>query len=86
MLEGLWIALIGVTAGLVIGVVLTWIQAEFGVFELDAAFIIDAIPVDLRISDISLIVIGTFGLCLLAAWFPARRARSIEIIDAVRWE
>ncbi len=86
LLEGVWIGVIGVAAGLTIGLLITWAQAEFGLIKLDAAFIIPAIPVELRISDISLIVLGTFGLCLLAAWYPAVRARAVQIIDAVRWE
>ncbi|MBN1448025.1 MAG: ABC transporter permease [Bacteroidetes bacterium] len=86
LIEGVWIGAIGVAAGLVIGLLITWLQAEFGLFRLDAMFIIPAIPVEIRLPDIALIVAGTFGLCLLAAWFPARRARNVEIIDAVRWE
>ncbi len=86
LLEGVWIGSIGVAAGLVIGLLITWLQAQFGLFALDAAFIIPAIPVEIRIADILLIVAATFGLCLLAAWFPAARARRVEIIDAVRWE
>ncbi|MFA6233921.1 MAG: ABC transporter permease [Bacteroidota bacterium] len=86
LLQGVWIGTIGVAAGVAIGVLVTWAQGEFGLFKLDEAFIIPAIPVDLRLSDISLIVIATFGLCLLAAWYPALRARTVEIIDAVRWE
>ncbi|MBR9978336.1 MAG: ABC transporter permease [Bacteroidetes bacterium] len=86
LLEGVWIGTIGVAAGLFIGVLLTWLQGSYGLLSLDAAFIIPAIPVELRFSDIALIVAGTFGLCLLAAWYPARRARSVNIIDAVRWE
>ena len=86
LLEGVWIGVIGVFAGLLIGLLITWIQAEFGLFELDQAFIIPAIPVELRLSDITLIVVATFGLCLLAAWYPALRARGVRIIDAVRWE
>jgi lipoprotein-releasing system permease protein len=86
LLEGVWIGVIGVFAGLLLGLLITWAQAEFGLFKLDEAFIIPAIPVELRVSDISLIVLSTFGLCLLAAWYPALRARSVQIIDAVRWE
>ncbi len=86
LLQGVWTGLIGVLAGSAIGLLLTWLQAEFGLVQLDAAFIIPAIPVDLRVSDIAIIVCATFGLTLLAAWFPARRAGKVEIIDAVRWE
>jgi lipoprotein-releasing system permease protein len=86
LLQGVWTGLIGVLAGLGVGVLLTWLQAEFGLVSLDAAFIIPAIPVELKIIDIAVIVIATFALTLLAAWFPARRAGNVEIIDAVRWE
>ena len=86
LLEGFWIGLIGVFAGLFIGLLTCWAQIQFGFFRLDSAFIIPTIPVDIQISDIVLIVAATFGLCLLAAWYPARRARGVEIIDAIRWE
>ncbi|MDX9758427.1 MAG: ABC transporter permease [Bacteroidota bacterium] len=86
LLEGVWIGGLGVAAGLVVGLGITWLQAEFGLVKLDQAFIIPAIPVDPRFADIALIVLGTFGLCLLAAWYPAMRARGVKIIDAVRWE
>ena len=86
LLQGIWTGLIGVLTGSVIGLLLVWLQSEFGLVQLDAAFIIPAIPVEFRVSDIVLIVSASFGLTLLAAWFPARRAGKVEIIDAVRWE
>jgi lipoprotein-releasing system permease protein len=86
LLDGLWIGLIGTVSGLVVGLGLTLAQLHFGLVRLDAAFIIPAIPVEIRPADIALIVVLTFLLCLAAAWYPARRARAVEIIDAVRWE
>jgi lipoprotein-releasing system permease protein len=86
LLQGLWIGTIGVAGGLALGLGICWAQAEFGLFALDAAFIIPAIPVDVQISDLLLIVFGTFAMCLLAAWYPAARAQDVDIIDAVRWE
>jgi len=86
LLEGLWIGLIGVCAGLFIGLSLTLLQQEFGLIGLDAAFIIPALPVEIRAADILLIIFSTFGLCMLSAWYPSLRARDVEIIDAIRWE
>ncbi len=86
LLQGVWIGVAGVTAGLCIGLALAGLQQQFGLVRLDSAFIIPALPVEIRASDIVLIVGATFALCLLAAWWPARRARRVEIIDAVRWE
>jgi lipoprotein-releasing system permease protein len=86
LLEGFLIAVIGVGVGLAVGLGLTWLQDTFHLFRLNEAFIIPALPVEVRVSDVVIIVLSTFLLCLLAAWYPARRARGVEIIDAIRWE
>lgn len=83
---GLLIGAGGVTAGLVIGLSLAFLQKQFGLIRLDSAFIIPALPIEVRISDILIIVAGTVTLCFLAAWFPARRAFRVTVIDAIRWE
>lgn len=86
LLEGTWIGLIGVASGLALGLLITWLQAQFGLFALDQAFIIPALPVQVRISDIVIVVVGAFSLCLAAAWLPASRAKRLSIIEAIRWE
>ena len=86
LLQGMWIAIAGVASGLVVGLIPTWLQHQFGLVRLDAAFIIPALPVEIRVTDLVLIIVSTFTLCLAAAWLPARQARRVEIIDAVRWE
>ena len=86
LLQGLWIGFVGVTAGLAIGLLLTWLQQNYGLVRLDAAFIIPALPMEIRASDIAIIIVSTFLLCLAAAWIPARRSRNVNVIDAIRWE
>ena len=86
LLQGVAIGAAGTAAGLAIGLTLSWVQQTYGIFKLNAAFIIPALPVDIRISDIVIIAISTFLLCVLAAWYPASRAKNVEIIDAIRWE
>jgi lipoprotein-releasing system permease protein len=83
---GMAIGAIGVAAGTAVGVALAWAQKTYGFLRLDSAFIIPALPVELRAGDIVLIALCTFGLCLLAAWVPAARARKVEIVEAIRWE
>lgn len=84
--EGLWIAILGVSGGLALGLGVVFLQAQFGLIRLDQAFIIPSLPVKVLVSDIVAIVISTFALCFLAAWFPAKRAQRVEIIEAIRWE
>lgn len=84
--QGLQIGLIGCGIGGVIGIALSLAQQEFGLVKLSSSFIIDAYPVAIQISDIVIVLIGTMLLCLLASWYPAARAASVEPADAVRDE
>lgn len=84
--QGLLIGLIGCGLGGTIGFLLCWLQLEFGVIKLSSAFIIDAYPVDIRLLDISIILMGSLLLCLAASWFPSKRASEIQPAEAVRYE
>ncbi|GAB5410668.1 MAG: ABC transporter permease [Balneolaceae bacterium] len=84
--QGLFIGLIGCGIGGSLGFLLTWLQQEFGIIKLSSAFIIDAYPVQVRLLDISIILIGSLILCLAASWFPSKRASEIQPAEAVRFE
>ena len=84
--QGLQIGFIGCGLGGFIGIMLSYAQQEFGLFKLSSSFIIDAYPVSIHFSDIAIILTGTMMLCLLASWYPASRASSIQPADAVRDE
>lgn len=84
--QGLLIGLIGCGIGGTVGIGLSLAQMHFGFVKLSSSFIIDAYPVAVQLSDIVMVLTGTMVLCLLASWYPARRASSIEPADAVRVE
>jgi len=84
--QGLQIGVIGCGLGGFIGIALTYAQQEFSLVKLSSSFIIDAYPVSIHFSDIAVILTGTMLLCLLASWYPASRASSIQPADAVRDE
>jgi len=84
--QGLFIGLIGCGVGGSLGFLLCWIQQEFGIIKLSSAFIIDAYPVDVRLLDVSIILIGSLILCLAASWFPSKRASEIQPAEAIRFE
>ncbi|MAT38941.1 MAG: hypothetical protein CL946_04985 [Ectothiorhodospiraceae bacterium] len=86
LLQGIWIGSVGVSAGLLLGLLICYLQIEFELFKLDAAFIIPALPVDVHLGDIVIVVVVAFSLCVVAAAYPAIRAKNFEIIDAIRWE
>lgn len=84
--QGLLIGLIGCGIGGVLGLFLSWLQKVYGLIELSGSFIIDAYPVSIQAGDIALILAGSLLLCLLASWYPAKRAAAVDPADAVRFE
>jgi lipoprotein-releasing system permease protein len=84
--QGLQIGLIGCGLGGLLGIGMCLAQEQFSLFKLSSSFIIDAYPVAIHFSDIAIVLSGTMLLCLLASWYPAVRAASIQPADAVRDE
>lgn len=86
MLEGLLIGLFGAGFGLIFGLGLALLQQTTGIVPLAEAeaFIISSYPVSIRFLDISVIVVVSVLLCILAAIYPASRAASIEPARAVQ--
>lgn len=78
IIEGLLWALIGGIIGLIVGILLCYGQLHFQWIKLQGAFIIEAYPVVMKITDLLLILFTIVIIGLLAAWYPARRATVVE--------
>jgi lipoprotein-releasing system permease protein/zinc transport system substrate-binding protein len=81
LLEGWLISIVGAVAGLIIGVTLCLLQQYFGFIKLsdsanENAFIVNAYPVQVEMSDILLILATILLIGLLVAWFPTRYINS----------
>ena len=74
MTEGWLISMIGALSGVVIGVLLCWLQQEFGLLRLgdSGAFIVEAYPVKLEWVDTLMVTAVVLLLGALTASFPAR--------------
>ena len=83
--EGLLIGIGGAGTGLVLGLTLALLQQHYGLVPIQNAesFLLDAYPVAIEWLDVFLIATISMGLCILAAWYPAYRAASIEPAEAV---
>jgi len=86
--EGALIGAVGTGLGLVLGLGLAFLQKYYELVPMAQAqsFLIDAYPVAVRPLDVVLIAIVSFGLCVLAALYPASRAASIEPARAVHMD
>ncbi|MBX2822031.1 MAG: FtsX-like permease family protein [Rhodothermaceae bacterium] len=86
LLQGAIIGIAGTGVGLITGLGLCLLQQQFGLVPLigSDSFILDAYPVSIEFLDVSIIVVITIGLCLLAAIYPAHRASLIKPAEAVQ--
>lgn len=73
--EGLLISLTGAFAGLIIGLVVCFLQQKFGLIKLQGggSFIISAYPVKLIATDFIYVFITISMIGTAAAWLPARK-------------
>lgn len=84
--QGLYIGVIGCVIGGGLGLLLSWLQKQYGLIKLSSAFIINAYPVSIDFVDVGIVLAGSLLLCLLASWYPARRAADVEPAEAVRYD
>ena len=87
MFEGILIEAIGTVLGLILGLLVCYLQIEFKLYPLNPLrFRIDAIPVKLQIADLIIIPIVSMLLSFLASLYPAKRAVKLNVIDSIKYE
>lgn len=75
MSEGGIIAFIGTASGLLLGVLICWLQIQFGFVKMGMeSAIVDAYPVKIQLADLAQILVGVVFITVLASVFPAKRA------------
>lgn len=87
MFEGILVGVIGTILGLIVGLLVCYAQINFNIYPLDASkYVIDTLPVQVRISDILAVTIMSLLLTYFASKYPANRALKTKIINAIKWE
>ena len=78
--EGWLISIIGAVVGLALGLLLCWLQAEFGLVRVQSggSYIVDAYPVKVQLVDILVIFVTVIALGFLSALYPARQVAKTE--------
>ena len=74
LFEGRMISFFGAFAGVVLGLLLGWLQQEYGLIALGSSgsFVVDAYPVSVHASDVLLIFITVLLIGFLSVWYPVR--------------
>ena len=76
LLEGWLISFSGAVIGLILGSLLSWLQAEYGLIKLSGSgsFIIDAYPVVFQWQDVVKVFFTVLGIGFFAAWLPVQES------------
>lgn len=75
LLEGRMISLAGALTGLVLGLILCWLQQRFGLISMgDSAgsFIVEAYPVSVHMTDLLVVLLTVVVVGWAAVWWPVR--------------
>jgi lipoprotein-releasing system permease protein len=73
--EGILLALLGGAAGILLAVIICWLQVKYKLVALQGdSFLIDYYPVKLVPADFILVLSTILIVALLASWLPSRKA------------
>lgn len=75
LFEGRMISAIGAAIGIVVGLLLCWLQQTYGLVAMGStsgAFVINAYPVSVYYDDVALIFVTVIAVGWLATWYPVR--------------
>lgn len=73
--EGLLLAMVGTVIGMVLAILIAWLQINFHLIPLEGGtFLINYFPVKLRAADFLLVGATVLVISLLASWLPSTKA------------
>ena len=84
--QGLVIGGFGTALGCLLGLVVCWLQSRFDLISIPSdIYIINSLPVEMRATDFVLVSAVSLVICLLASVYPARKAASLQPVEAIRY-
>ncbi|MDQ1299040.1 MAG: putative transport system permease protein [Campylobacterota bacterium] len=87
LILGVVIGTLGIVTGSLLGFFGIWILGSFDIISLPAdVYPTSTLPLDLTVIDFFSIIIGAFGIVLLSAWYPAKKAADVDPLTVLRNE
>lgn len=85
--QGFFIGVIGTLLGFTLGLIVYWLHINYNIYPLDpAAYKINSLPMELKITDFLAVGIAAIGLSVAAAIYPAKKASQLDPIESIKWE
>lgn len=82
MLEGRLISALGAVIGIVIGLLLCWLQDAYGLIRLGndegGNFVVNAYPVSVHFWDVVIVLLTVIAVGFIAVWYPVKRLSRIS--------
>lgn len=75
LIEGSLISIVGAVVGTGLGLLLCWLQQEFGIVsmgESSGTFIVDAYPLSVHYSDVAVIFVTVITVGFISVYYPVR--------------
>lgn len=75
LFEGRLISTLGAVIGVLVGLLLCWVQQQYGIVRLgssEGSFVVDAYPVSVHPWDIVLVFFTVLAVGFLSVWYPVR--------------
>ena len=76
LFEGRMISAIGAIVGILLGLLLCWLQQQFGLVsmgESSGTFVVNAYPVSVHYGDVLIVLVTVLVVGWVAAWYPVRK-------------
>ncbi|MDP2077763.1 MAG: ABC transporter permease [Sulfuricurvum sp.] len=87
LILGVVIGTLGIITGSLLGFIGIWVLGSFDIISLPAdVYPTSTLPLDLTVTDFFSIIIGAFGIVILSAWYPAKKAADVDPLTVLRNE
>lgn len=84
LIEGLIVASIGLSIGIILSLLFAWLQTEFQIIPLsEENYYMSYAPVEPHLFDFVVTTIVTISLCAVASWFPAQIAANTDPLKVI---
>ena len=85
LVEGLWVAILGLIIGMGISLAFIFVQSEFELIRLsEENYYMSVAPVSPNLLDFLVVPLVTIALCTLASWIPARIGARFDPLYAIK--